>query len=210
MARLIFTLFLTSFLQVPLASAAKSGGIVDSPTSIRPLLIGSPVPEARIRLPDGKEADLKKLLSAKPTVLIYYRGSWCPYCMKHLKEMSKAAAEFEALGYQVVAISPDRPEIAAKSAKNLGSGIQVLSDSDLVAAQAFGLAFKVDPAMQTKLKQYGIDIQKASGRDHLSLPVPAVYLIDSEGKVSFSYANPDYTQRMGKEVIRAVAKGQKD
>ena len=70
------------------------------------------------------------------------------------------------------------------------------SDSALDAAKGFGLAFKVDDTTVTKYKGYGIDLKKASGRDHQSLPVPAIYVVTKDGVIDFAHSDPDYRQRL--------------
>jgi len=47
-----------------------------SPTSVRPLLVGSEVPSVDVLRPDGSSLDLREEAGKKPTVLIFYRGGW--------------------------------------------------------------------------------------------------------------------------------------
>lgn len=115
--------------------------------------------------------------------------------------------ELQQLGYQIVAISPDRPVNAGGA--SLGedtSSIQVLSDSHMDAARAFGVSFQVDEGMFGKLKRFGIDLVRASGRNHKQLPVPSVFVVGTDGKVTFQYVNPDYSQRLHPDVLLAVAR----
>ncbi len=35
------------------------------------------------------------------------------------------------------------------------------------------------------------------------MPVPAVFVIDAKGRIAFQYVNPDYSQRLAPEVLRA-------
>jgi peroxiredoxin len=82
----------------------------------------------------------------------------------------------------------------------------VLSDTELQAAKKFGLAYKVDSDTFKKLKGFGIDLEKTTGNKHRVLPVPGVFLVDTDGTIQFSYANPDYTVRLSPEVLLAAAK----
>ena len=111
------------------------------------------------------------------------------------------------LGYQIIALSPDRPEKVAgvlKGAKAVD--YTLLSDAKMEAAQSFGIAWTVDPKMVGQLKQYGIDLEEASGETHNLLPVPAIFVVSAEGKVEFAYANPDYRVRLAPAVLLAAAK----
>lgn len=50
--------------------------VPESPTEIRPLLIGAPVPKVTLQTVDGKPFDLGASVSECPAVLIFYRGGW--------------------------------------------------------------------------------------------------------------------------------------
>jgi peroxiredoxin len=82
----------------------------------------------------------------------------------------------------------------------------VLSDSTTEAAQAFGLAFQVDAETFKKFKGYGIDLEDASGEDHHILPVPAVFLVGTDGVILFDYINPDYRVRIDPETLLEAAR----
>jgi peroxiredoxin len=139
-------------------------------------------------------------------VLIFYRGGWCPFCNKHLGQLQQAEPQLRELGYRIVAVSPDRPEKLKESTDKGGLSYTLLSDSSMVAAQAFGIAFEVDAPMLEKLASYNIDIEADSGETHHLLPVPAVFIVGKDGVIDFSYANPDYKTRLASEVLLAAAK----
>jgi len=110
------------------------------------------------------------------------------------------------LGYQLIAISPDRPERLRHTAKKLGIEYMLLSDSQVEAASAFGVAFKLDEQLVSSYKRQGLDIEAASGQTHHILPVPAVFVTDAGSRITFSYVNPDYKQRVDPEVLLAAAR----
>ena len=85
-------------------------------------------------------------------------------------------------------------------------GYSLYSDSDLEAADAFGLGFQVDEKTLKKYRAFDIDLGVASGRTHNRLPVPAVFVIGKDGRVKFNYANPDYRERLSGAVLVAAAK----
>jgi peroxiredoxin len=76
----------------------------------------------------------------------------------------------------------------------------------MVAAQAFRVAYQVDAKTLDQLKQYGTDLEEASGEKHHMLPVTAVFIADKSGVIQFTYTNPDYTIRISPEMLLAVAK----
>jgi hypothetical protein len=51
-----------------------------------------------------------------------------------------------------------------------------------------------------------MDIEEFSGRDHHLLPVPAVFIVDTEATIRFTYVNPDYRIRLNSNVLLTAAK----
>ena len=187
-------------------TSVSAGGVPDSAESIQPLLIGSKLPSMALTTPDGKRYDVSEATKTKPTVLVFYRGGWCPYCNTHLGQLQAAESGLIELGYQVLAISPDRPEKLAESADRHKLGYQLLSDSDMSAARSLGIAFRVDDETVKLYKnKYGIDLEGDSGQTHHQLPVPAVYIVN-RGIMKFSHINPDYKTRLSPDVILAAAR----
>jgi len=175
-------------------------------SAVQPLGVGEKAPTATLRGPDGRSVDLAAKYAQKPTVLIFYRGGWCPYCNTHLGQIATAEPELLRMGYQVLAISPDRPEELAKTLDKQELTYELLSDSDVALARAFGLIFHVDDPTVEKYQGFGIDLEQASGRDHHMLPVPAVYIVDQAGVIRFAHWNPDYKTRLAPEVLLERAK----
>ncbi len=129
----------------------------------------------------------------------------CSTCNAHLGQIATVEPELLSMGYQVLAISPDRPEELAKTLDKHDLTYQLLSDSDAVLAQAFGLVFRVDEPMLEKYRGFGIDLELASGRDHHMLPVPAVYIVDTTGIIRFAHWDADYKKRLKPETLLKAA-----
>lgn len=172
----------------------------------QPVKVGEQAPAVKgLRNAKGEAVDLAAVTKGKTTLLVFYRGGWCPYCNTHLAELAQLQPELAASGVQVVAISPDSPETLAAYPEDKKQPYSLLSDSSFEAAKAYGVAFAVDGATQEKLKGYGIDLAKASGNPTAVLPVPAVFVIGPDGMVKFSHANADYTKRLsGAQVLKAL------
>jgi peroxiredoxin len=192
-----------------LVLAVLLGGLVvtNAQTNATPIKIGDVIPDVALRNEDNQEVKLRQLVAAKPTVLIFYRGGWCPYCTRHLKDLAGIEAELQQAGAQIFAISVDQPAKLKETPDRDKLGYKLLSDSDAIAAQAFGIAFKVEDDLVKKYKEsYKIDLEAASGREHHLLPHPAVFVVDPKGKVQFSYVNPDYKIRLEPEQILAAVR----
>jgi peroxiredoxin len=106
------------------------------------------------------------------------------------------------LGYQVIAISPDRPERLRHTQEENDFQHLLLSDSQMIAAQAFGIAFRVSD----KPPDYYEKLEKASGEKHYLLPVPSVFVLNTDSRILFEYINPDHTMRLDPDVLLTAAK----
>ena len=110
------------------------------------------------------------------------------------------------MGVQLVAISPDKPSKLRETIDKHKMGFRLLSDSDMVAARSFRVAYELDDQTLTELKKYNIDVEDAAGQKHHMLPVPAVFLVATNGLIQFEYVNPDYKVRLDPELLLAAAK----
>lgn len=178
----------------------------DRARNVHPLGEGDKAPNATLRRPDGQEVNLDDLCAVKPTVLIFYRGGWCPYCNTHLGQIATVESELLSMGYQILAVSPDRPEELRKTADKQGLNYLLLSDSDMVLSRAFGIAFRVDDPTLEKYRGFGIDLEQSSGRGHHLLPVPALYIVDTRGVIRFAHWDPDYKKRLDPEELLSIAR----
>lgn len=52
--------------------------IPQKPEDISPLLIGETIPDVRLQTVEGSSVSLMAEVAKKPTVLVFYRGGWCP------------------------------------------------------------------------------------------------------------------------------------
>ncbi|MCC5849669.1 MAG: AhpC/TSA family protein [Verrucomicrobia bacterium] len=175
------------------------------PLFAEPLGVGAELPEATVRRANGEAVTLAELTRDQKTVLIFYRGGWCPFCNTHLGELVEIEEDLRENGWQIIAVSPDRPEKVKEAQKEAQFPYLLVSDNEMNAAKGFGLAFTLDDAEFQRLKGFGIDIEAASGKEHRMLPVPGVFLVDAEGKIIFAHHDPDYRKRLSNEdLLKAV------
>lgn len=189
-----------------LALIGCASQIKQDANEVKPLKTGDVINNVEIKNIQGENVKTQMLFKEKPTVLVVYRGGWCPYCNKQLSRLRKVTKKIEAKGYQLIAVSPDKPEsMQASIKKNKIKEYELYSDSKLNLAKALGLAFKVNEQTKEKYKEYGIDLVKASGETHYSLPVPAVYIVDKDGKIKFRFYEADYKVRLEeKELLKQL------
>ncbi|MDZ7771304.1 MAG: peroxiredoxin-like family protein [Balneolaceae bacterium] len=194
-------------------AACQSGGSGDAdrdvPTEaseVKPLLTGTAIPASTLQTVEGDSVALRGLISQAPTVLIFYRGGWCPYCNRHLAELQRIESQLTDIGYQILAISADRPEMLQELRLDRAPEYTLLSDASMQTARDFGLAFRVDLETVQRYRENGMDLEERSGYDHHQLPVPAVFLVNPDGTVTFQYVHPDYRNRIDSDVLLAAAR----
>lgn len=188
------------------ASAAGSGtknDVAPSAEQATPLKVGAHVPAVKVKGEDGKTVKFAKALDDQPTVIVFYRGHWCPYCMKHLASLQEIIGELEGLGVKLVAITPDKAEYIAEAKAKAKLGFPIYSDSQLDLAKAMGVAFQLDKETAGRYKEHLVE---STGEDTGQLPVPSVFLTDSSGVITYVFSNPDYKVRLSNEELLAAVK----
>jgi len=172
--------------------------VAEKATDIKPLLIGESVPDVSLVSSDGKRENLPAVVGGKPSVLLFYRGGWCPYCNRHLSDIATVEDQILKLGYQIIAISPDSPEKLISTAKEDKLKYRLYSDGTGALTQAMGIAFKAPDRSLDRLMNY------SGGQNTGFLPVPSVFVINGEESIVFEYVNPDYKVRLSGKLLLAV------
>ncbi len=181
--------------------AAETLAIMDSATAElaasglaeRSLGVGDRAPEFELPDATGNPVSLSSLLAGGPVVLAFYRGGWCPYCSIELRALQARLPEITRAAATLVAISPQTPDNSLSTAEKLELAFPVLSDAGNVVARSFGLVFRLPEALR---KVYaGFDLPAANGDDSFELPIPATYVIATDGSVAWRFADADYTRR---------------
>jgi peroxiredoxin len=198
--------------QPAVAAEPATADVATTAADVNPVKRGEKAPDARLLTPEGEAVQLNDLYSSAPTVLIFYRGGWCPYCNTHLSKLALIEDELTSAGYQVVAVSPDAPEFLQQTQGKTKANYQLLSDQSADAIKAFGLAFKMpEDLLDTYKSKYQIDLEKwAGGKTHHLLPVPAAYVIKRDGTIVYAHWNADYKQRINNDELLKAALENRD
>ncbi|GAB5416166.1 MAG: peroxiredoxin-like family protein [Crocinitomicaceae bacterium] len=178
----------------------------DQMFDVCPLKVGEEVPQNETLVnADGDSSTVSEVLSEK-TILVFYRGGWCPYCMRHLSALHQVKEEMAELGYEIIAITPDQFDSLGVSEARAETDITIYSDSDTDVIEAFGLGWRMDDEMHDKyVNKYELDLGEWAGDDHHVLPVPAIYVVH-DGVVQYQYVNPNYSVRLKPETLMAILK----
>lgn len=198
--------FIALFIISVCSPSVMAKDVPEDAANVCPIKVGQSLPSLTLQDIDGKDFNLNQSIAKKPTVLVFYRGGWCPYCNVHLGELKTIEDSLKKLGYQIIAVSPDLPKNLQASMDKNEITYNLLSDSKATAVKSLGLAFKVDAETYKKYLGYDINLEEASGEKHHILPVPAAIITDTSGKVRFSFHSPDYKVRIDTDVLLAAAK----
>ena len=62
------------------------------------LFINSKAPEIKGKDQNGNDVSLKEMRKKGNVVVVFYRGSWCPYCSRYLKKLQDSLEVIKARG----------------------------------------------------------------------------------------------------------------
>ncbi len=112
---------------------------------------------------------------------------------------------------QLIAISPNLPDKSLSTVEKNSLGFEVLSDVGNKVAREFGLVFTSAEELHHIYQQFGFDIPGDNGDDTYELPIPATYVVDTDGTIILSFVDADYTKRLEPmEVIKALKTAKKE
>jgi peroxiredoxin len=167
------------------------------------LKVGAALPDFALPNATGttiRSADLRR----EGLLLIsFYRGDWCPYCNLELKALQAQLPQIEEAGAQLVAISPQTPDHSLSTQQKNELAFHVLSDAGNSYAKKLGIVFSLPQALRPVYQGFGIDLEAHNGDGSFELPVPATFLISSEGRVLERFVNVDYRQRLEPSIVLA-------
>jgi peroxiredoxin len=169
--------------------------LVDSGQAQRAKKAGDTAPEFALLDPDGKQVTSRQLLARGPLVISFYRGVWCPYCNFEMQALQEALPDIVALGASLVAISPQTAPNSRKSQRDNKLGFPILSDVKSEVANAFGIRFALPPDLIAVYAGFGNDLAVVNDDPAWVLPMPARYVVGTDGIIAYSEINPDYTHR---------------
>ncbi|MEM6717991.1 MAG: peroxiredoxin-like family protein [Bacteroidota bacterium] len=160
------------------------------------LKAGEKAPEFTLHNQEGNLVSSKDVLKKGPIIVTFYRGVWCPYCNLDLSNLKRHLDQFEENNATLVSISPQIAKYNAQIVERQRLPFGVLSDEGNQVAAKFGLRWEmVDPLKSLYNDQFQISLPKYNGEDSWTLPMPARYLIDTDGIIRYAEAKADYTNR---------------
>lgn len=145
--------------------------------------IGEKAPDFTLSNAVGDPLHLYEKLKSSKIVLVFYRGSWCPYCNIALKHYQSALQDIEKLGATLIAVSAQTPDQSLSLKEKNELDFEVLSDNGQLVAQLYTTVFKNGDAPLEEMEKLGFDFDSFYGNDSKELAVPAIFVIDQDGTV---------------------------
>ena len=128
---------------------------------------GNPFPALTLNLPGDRTLRLPDAMAGHYGVVLFYRGSWCPYCNAQLSAFQRSLDSLAAMDIQVVALSVDdeatTQDLIAKHGLRFPVGHSADADAIAEATGAFvnpdprylqSSGFVLDPAGQVVVSVY--------------------------------------------------------
>jgi peroxiredoxin len=139
--------------------------------------------------------NLSESLKKGPVVLIFFRGSWCYYCNKHISKFQDSLEYVLEKGASVIAVSPQIPEYNHKTISKTGATFSVIHDEGYQIMDAYHVSFTMDEKIIKKYRRFGRHIDRANANEEYILPVPATFIIGEDRVIRYIQYDPNYKNR---------------
>lgn len=166
--------------------------------------VGEPMPPFLLPDEQGRLVRLEDLLDEGPVALAFNRGHWCPYCRINIDALARAEEEVAPERRHIAAIVPDRQKFAMWLKSDAKAPFPVLTDMDNGYAMTLGLAIYVGDELKHMMISSGWDPSVSQGTDNWMLPIPATFIVGTDGIVRGRFVDPDYRTRMAIEDMLAA------
>jgi peroxiredoxin len=171
--------------------------------------VGEPMPTFLLPDEQGRLIRLDDLLGKGPVAIAFHRGQWCPYCRINIDALARAADAVAAEHRHIAAIVPDRQRFAAWLKSDANAPFPVLTDMDNGYAMSLGLAIYVGDEMKHMMVSSGWNPSVSQGTDNWMLPIPATFVVGTDGIVHARFVDPDYRVRMAIDDMLAALRSAK-
>jgi len=157
--------------------------------------VGDQVPNFALLNTANQLIELGQLLTRGSVVVSFFRGAWCPFCNLELQGLEQALPAIESLGASLIVISPQKQRYSSAMVEQYTLTFDVLNDQNNQVARQFGLVYQLPEYLRPVFTQGGYPLPRYNGDDSFELPIPATFVVNQAGKITYAFASPDYTQR---------------
>ena len=182
--------------QADLAAQGTPAGVIE---------VGATLPDADLLDPHGAATSLYDALGDRLTVVVFYRGAWCPYCNITLSTyQAELVPEVARRNVGLVAISPQVPDGSLSIQEKHDLTFAVLSDPGNQLAKAAGILTGPSDEVRAVQVQLGLDLTDINADGTTGLPMPTTLIVDADHVVRWVDVHPDYATRSEPEQILAA------
>lgn len=171
-------------------AALKASGAINN--ILQP---GDKAPSFELEDQNQRTVSSAELLQQGKLMVLFFRGRWCPFCIAQLEDLRDHLAAIKAKEASVVAISPQSPKHNSFLVDQHKLNFPVLSDSGNKTAHAFRIAYKPTDEQLALFKASFVNLEFLNGDSSGELPMPATFTIAQDGRILYSQASDDYTDR---------------
>ena len=141
------------------------------------------------------------------SVLVLYRGAWCPYCNIALSTyQAHLLPQLTDRGIRLAAISPQTPDGSLTMQEKQDLAYPVLSDPGNVIARRLGILTWPSGEARAAQLQLGLDLASVNADATIGLPMPAAVILDDRHTVRWIDVHPDYSTRTEpRQILDALA-----
>lgn len=158
--------------------------------------IGDKAPDFTLSNARGESINLFDQLKQNKVVLVFYRGTWCPYCNLALSQYQSMLPTIKENGANLIAVSAQTPDESLSMQEKNNLDFEVLSDNGNLVARLYTTVFRNGDAPLEEMDKLGFDFDAFYGNDSKEIPVPAVFIIEKDGHISFAKTEGgDYRNR---------------
>jgi peroxiredoxin len=115
--------------------------------------------------------------------------------MLELEALQEVDSEVRALGARLVALTPELERYTRSVHKRLNLTFDILTDLHLKTAEQSRLVFVLPDYVRDLYKSFGSTLDRFNDESGYRRPIPARYVIDTEGVIRAADVNADYTIR---------------
>jgi peroxiredoxin len=173
------------------AERLRASGVLDAVPKA-----GDIAPDFELPDQNGRPVSLRRRLQSGPVVLTFFRGGWCPFCSLALRALDEVSRELRRSGADIMAISPETAAHAMETAERNSLSFPVLTDPGNRVARQYGLVWELGPELREVYERLGHVLPRINGTSEWTLPIPAGFVIASNGRIKYAHANTDLTRRL--------------
>lgn len=152
---------------------------------------GTQAPDFRLPRGSGAALSFSELYRQRPTLLVFARGPWCPFCIAEMEAIRDHWPAFEAAGIGVVAVTPTVNGGAQTLADDLKLPFPVLCDVGGGVTLAYGCLFALPETAFAYLNDDTFSLAALFGDEGRFMPLPTCFGVNGDGTVLTSAGETD-------------------